>query len=336
MNYYVRKIIWVAAIIFSCLIHSYAYATPDSCSTTGGKYTTSGSLTTQRDMPVGQQTSSLNGAGTVYKLTCAAIGAADRDAYFVITVNASPVSGYSDVYPTNIDGLGVRFIINIENTSLCPAVENKVISNSKYNSTCHMNHGTTTSSDVTSSIIFVKTKAQIASGVVTTIPTVSTSYSMNADGYTSPIDDLWSSASVTITNIACTVASSDITKKFDDISLSKFTEVGSTPVSKDFDVELECDAGTNINVSMAGTQSSETSDSSILALTGAGDAGVAKGVGVQIAYAGVALKLNENIVLKQSSGGMESLPFTARYYQIADKVTAGSANSTATLNITYQ
>jgi type 1 fimbria pilin len=40
--------------------------------------------------------------------------------------------------------------------------------------------------------------------------------------------------------------------------------------------------------------------------------------------------------LKNSAGGQETFPITARYIQTKDKVTAGSANATATLNITYQ
>ena len=50
------------------------------------------------------------------------------------------------------------------------------------------------------------------------------------------------------------------------------------------------------------------------------------------------LKLDNNIVLKTSAGGQEFPPgtFTARYFQTKDNVTAGSANATATLNITYQ
>ncbi|MNN34232.1 Fimbrial protein [compost metagenome] len=48
------------------------------------------------------------------------------------------------------------------------------------------------------------------------------------------------------------------------------------------------------------------------------------------------LKLNNNILLKTSAGGQETLPFSARYYQTQTAIGAGLANSSATLNITYQ
>ncbi|MCL6720425.1 fimbrial protein [Klebsiella sp. T2.Ur] len=99
---------------------------------------------------------------------------------------------------------------------------------------------------------------------------------------------------------------------------------------------LNCDVGANINVSLSGTQNPDISDSSVLALTGQGGAGVAKGVGVQIVYNGAPLMLNNRIVLKTSSGGQETFPLTARYYQTRTTVSTGTANASATLNLTYQ
>ncbi|MOA33246.1 Type-1 fimbrial protein, A chain precursor [compost metagenome] len=74
----------------------------------------------------------------------------------------------------------------------------------------------------------------------------------------------------------------------------------------------------------------------MLALTNTGQAGTAGGMGVQLLYGGTPLKINNNIVLKATPGGQETLQFTARYYQTNKVVTPGKANSSATLNITYQ
>lgn len=73
-----------------------------------------------------------------------------------------------------------------------------------------------------------------------------------------------------------------------------------------------------------------------MALTGQGMTGTAKGVGVQLLYNGTPLVLNSRLLLKQSSGGLETLPFTARYYQTLTSVESGAANASATLNLTYQ
>lgn len=63
---------------------------------------------------------------------------------------------------------------------------------------------------------------------------------------------------------------------------------------------------------------------------------MAKGVGVQLLYNGSPFILNNRIVLKRSSGGQETFPLTARYYQTKTAVTTGKANASATLDLTYQ
>ncbi|WP_261109092.1 fimbrial protein [Serratia liquefaciens] len=139
-----------------------------------------------------------------------------------------------------------------------------------------------------------------------------------------------------ITSLACSLNSTSINVPLGDVLDIKFTAIGTTVGDKSFDVGLTCDKDARINVALAGTQNSDTTDTSVLALTNTGQAGTAKGVGVQLLYGGVPLKINNNIVLKTSPGGQETLPFTARYYQTQTPVGAGLANSSATLNITYQ
>ncbi|MHB7569440.1 fimbrial protein [Citrobacter braakii] len=141
-----------------------------------------------------------------------------------------------------------------------------------------------------------------------------------------------------VIQLACSLNSSTITVPLPDALGSAFTGRGTTKGDTAFTINLNCDAGTRINASLSGTQSAETSNNSILALSGAGTSGVASGIGIQLLYDNTPLKLNNNIVLKTSAGGQEFPPgaFTARYFQTKDNVTAGSANATATLNITYQ
>lgn len=139
-----------------------------------------------------------------------------------------------------------------------------------------------------------------------------------------------------ITSVACSLNSTSINVPLGDVSTVQFTAIGATVGDKTFDLGLNCDKEARINVALAGTQNTDTTDTSVLALTNAGQTGTAKGVGVQLLYGGVPLKINNNMVLKTSPGGQETLPFTARYYQTNQLVTAGKANSSATLNITYQ
>ncbi|MCY9799457.1 hypothetical protein B9P84_02925 [Citrobacter braakii] len=141
-----------------------------------------------------------------------------------------------------------------------------------------------------------------------------------------------------VIQLACSLNSSTITVPLPDALGSAFTGRGTTKGDTAFTINLNCDAGTRINASLSGTQNAETANDSILALSGAGTSEVASGIGIQLLYDNTPLKLNNNIVLKTSAGGQEFPPgaFTARYFQTKDNVTAGSANATATLNITYQ
>ncbi|CAI0881683.1 Type-1A pilin [Serratia quinivorans] len=134
----------------------------------------------------------------------------------------------------------------------------------------------------------------------------------------------------------CTLTNTAIDVSLGSISAAKLTAVGSTFGEKTFDVGLNCDPGLKVSVSLSGTQSAETTDSSVLALTGAGQIGVASGLGVQILSDGTLLKRDTNLLVKTVAGGKDSLPFSARYYQTKKDVTGGRANTTATLNITYQ
>ncbi|WP_288791376.1 fimbrial protein, partial [uncultured Enterobacter sp.] len=143
----------------------------------------------------------------------------------------------------------------------------------------------------------------------------------------------------TINALACTVNTPQLTFPIGDIPASAFgSVVGTTPTGAQNtqNLGLTCAAGTNINVSLSGIQNPDSANTSVMALTGQGNAGTAKGVGVQLIYNGTPLVMNSRLFLRQSAGGQETLPLTARYYQTLTRVESGSANASATLNLTYQ
>lgn len=143
-------------------------------------------------------------------------------------------------------------------------------------------------------------------------------------------------SAASIIPISCSLSNTSINVVLSSISADKLTAVGTTTGDKSFNVNLDCDKDTKVSVSLAGTQNAETTETSVLALTSAGQSGIATGVGVQLLYDGTALKRGTNVRLKTASGGKETLSFSARYYQTKKDVTVGRANTTATLNITYQ
>lgn len=139
--------------------------------------------------------------------------------------------------------------------------------------------------------------------------------------------------------VACSITTPTLTFPIGNIWVAKFgSTVGTIPAGSQTtqNLGLACDTSANINVSLAGTQSPDVANSSVLALTNQGSAGVASGVGVQLLYNGTPLSINNRIVLKRSAGGQETFPLTAQYYQTKNTVTTGTANTSATLNITYQ
>lgn len=142
-----------------------------------------------------------------------------------------------------------------------------------------------------------------------------------------------------ITVLACSLTSQVINFNLGDINASEFSDQpGFSPAKSDTqNLGLNCDASANINVELMGTPNPDAlSAPGVLALNGQGTSGTADGVGVQIIYNTVPLQLNNRIVLKRSTGGLETFPLVARYYQTKPIVKPGSANATATLNITYQ
>lgn len=151
--------------------------------------------------------------------------------------------------------------------------------------------------------------------------------------------DIPISFSSPVSVVACSIKTPNLVFPIGNILASTFgTTIGTIPsgAQNTQSLGLDCDAGANINVSLSGTQNPDVGTTSVLALTGQGNSDVAKGVGVQILYNGSPLVLNNRIVLKQSSGGQETFPLTARYYQTKTSVTTGTANASATLNLTYQ
>lgn len=143
----------------------------------------------------------------------------------------------------------------------------------------------------------------------------------------------------TIIPVACSIMTPNLTFPIGNILASTFgSSIGTTPsgAQNTQSLGLNCDAQANINVSLSGTQNPDVGTTSVLALIGQGNPGVAKGVGVQIVYNGTPLSLNSRVVLKRSAGGQETLPLVARYYQTKTAVATGTANASATLNLTYQ
>ncbi|HEY2452230.1 MAG TPA: hypothetical protein VGI71_06355 [Scandinavium sp.] len=269
-------------------------------------------FTVQRDTPVGTTIGTISVPASGQEvLACDSDNSSFYYAMLLFTTPSS-ISGY---YNTNVPGVGVK-MSGFSN----PAT------------VYYMGIGGNTDAKVRT-VEFVKT-GDIVSGVTSSglFAAIQTS-----DQSTKAVS--YNMAATTITQVACAITTPNLSFPIGDVPASSFgTSVGTTPsgAEKTQNLGLNCDAGANINVSLSGTQNPDVATDSVMALTGQGNAGVAGGVGVQLLYNGSPLELNNRIVLKQSSGGQETFPLTARYYQTKTSVTTGSANTSATLTLTYQ
>ncbi|MCL4634401.1 fimbrial protein [Burkholderia sp.] len=146
----------------------------------------------------------------------------------------------------------------------------------------------------------------------------------------------------------CTVATPQVSVPMGSVSLAMFKGVGATTFTHPFDISLTCSGGSNGTSTKAFVTLTDVTTpgntSTTLSLT---KDSTATGVGIQV--------LKDNLLLgfgpdSAAVGNMNQwyagtvaqgqaqlrIPLSARYVQIAEKVTPGSANARATFTMSYQ
>lgn len=162
-----------------------------------------------------------------------------------------------------------------------------------------------------------------------------------------------SNANVIIKATGCTADVSGINFAFGNLDASIFETQKTVSAPATQDVNLSCEPGTNVSLTVTAAAASEDTTGTLITLENAGGAGIADGIGVQLGLksrlydsGSDGLPLNTSIPLITStrgsgavtSGGTESLEkltFSALYYKIKSTVTPGKANATATMTLTY-
>ena len=314
---------FIQAILLLCLLTGWNNSVrAGSCTTIIPQISTLsvGTINVQRDAPVGTVVFSGAASNTGSYLTGCSnplmLG-------FSMRYNNATLSSYGNhVYNTNISGIVIRF-------------SSKYVFENPANTFSY--NAQTSYVDWYGGKIELVVTGPVSSGALTPgvigVVTLQGSDGVYRDGLTTQL------TSGTINALACSITTPQLTFPIGDISASAFgTAIGTTPTGAQNtqNLGLTCTPGTNISVSLGGIQNPDSSNTSVMALTGQGMTGTAKGVGVQLLYNGTPLVLNSRLLLKQSSGGQETLPLTARYYQTLTSVESGAANASATLNLTYQ
>lgn len=327
----------MGGLLFLYSTHAWSYY---GCNTESAGVTINApTLVVQRDMPVGARLVASEFASPVTLLFSCPAGNTYPTGWQVLGVKATTVysgmtaDGGVRIYKTNIPGLGIQLA---------------GLSRAGGSGSGWVGRGDNIDGNVNqaafSSINGVFRKA--TGGAVVTFYKVG---DMSSGVLTQKVGSLilghegnWATPEVpvnitgmSVTVLACSLTTPTVAAPLGNVYATAFTGVGSTTGNVDFNLGLNCAAGTKVNVTMNGTQNTDTANTSVLALTGAGSAGVAKGVGAQILYNNTPLNIGTRLSLKTSAGGIETFPFKARYYQTLNNVLPGSANATATLSITY-
>lgn len=246
-----------------------------------------------------------------------------------VMLQGSPVAGYDHVYTTNVTGVGIRL--------------------SRYfdqNSVSYYPHDRSTTSDFGDfnaasrfqvelfKIATVTGNGPLAQGTYT-------QYYSVADGKSVLTTNLLGEG-ITIITPSCSVdlGSRNITVDFGKVPQSNFKGKGTTTGDRNFNIKLNCKAGQNaqntIYLRMDATQD-PSNEQGVLKITQAGT-GTATGVGIQVMDGGKnqPVKFGDDMLVGTSKDGDYVLPYTARYYQTADKVTPGRADGTATFTLDYK
>lgn len=171
--------------------------------------------------------------------------------------------------------------------------------------------------------------------------------------------DVASNVALTNTNVAikamgCNADVSSINFAFGSIKMAEFDSTTKIAAPDTQTVTLSCESGTNVSLSLNATPAAgNNGNNTVIALTGEGNTDVANGLGVQLGLQSSGynsgnngLPLNQNITLFTSSrngstytsGGtsaQEQLIFSASYFKTGSLVTAGSANASASITLTY-
>lgn len=274
-----------------------------------------GQVNVQRDTPVGATLATTVSTGYAQVQTLSDSGEVCPGNYAITYLSAieSPVSG---VFKTNLDGVGIK-VSGMPGNFTLPVYQNSGFYNLGYY------------------IISLVKTGEMTSGVLTPGLIAQAWFGSPGNYFTQISLDATSRVSV----LSCSLSSQVITFDLGTLSASEFSHaVGFSPQrTATQNIGLYCNPGANINIELKGTPNPDAAgEGSVLALTGQGGENTADGVGVQLLYNDIPLKMNNRMLLKQSPGGQEMFPVTARYYQTKTIVTAGEANATATLDITYQ
>jgi type 1 fimbria pilin len=143
-------------------------------------------------------------------------------------------------------------------------------------------------------------------------------------------------ANTRIIPVACGVTHNPPPVFLGDTLTTEFSGSGSYAREVPISIPLDCTAQTRVHITLEGA-SAGPGLPGVLALNNAADSGTAKGIGVQLLLEDRPVTLgSQHLVGTTTSDGTYHVNLVARYYQTHASLTGGVANSTATFTLSYQ
>lgn len=261
-------------------------------------------IVTQRDAPIGSVL-----ATTTSDPLRSAVYCANDYVYNGRFTRFTKSSSISDVYETNIPGIGIRIKMN---GKFFPFSIN-------------------TSRDT--SYFGGATIDLIKYGPSTTGSLTSGRFARTSYGNGNGIAD-FNIVSGTVQSATCSVSNPSITVPMGNEVKTIFKGISTTGPTKLFNINLICDRGTNLRFRVDGNKVS--TNNSVLSLNSSSGI-TASGIGIQILYNSNPLEIGSELALtKNSEGGVYRIPLAARYYQTGVNISSGIANAQATFTMTYK
>lgn len=312
------KKILLTGVVF--LLATYSLPSMATCSALNGwsgktiSFNFPATIPVQRDLPVGGTISSISTplvAGSQEYLSCTGVSTLLNSGYLNGWV--PPVTG---ITPTNVPGVGIRITLVNQATPRVVPFELATIG------------GTYSLINANWTVELIKTgpvsAGQIALGRYAGFAVKSAYW----------ITYIEAGSGGQIVPVSCSVSNTAISVPLGEVNVSQFIGPGSTPKTYNFNVALDCDAGTKVNITLDGTHDS-SGIPGVLALSPSAGT-VAQGAGVQLLHGGTPVALGVPIATgTAATAGNYNIPLVAQYYQTADTVRPGVANSAATFTMTY-
>lgn len=280
------------------------------------------SLSVGRDTPVGTTLwQQMKNAGiSVSNVTCQV----QKD----VTVTGTLVPGYTNMYQSGVEGIGVRFSVTTNYSGQLVTVPVTQTYSVPVNGTME--------NDIRADFIVT---GPVKSGSSLNLPSMQIAFSgscFNSVNYTQTL-----TGNTAVTSNTCSVTTPTLTFQLPRAYSKDLASVGSTTGDTVVPLDLNCPAGVKVGVTITDAVNPANRSSTLSLAPGSS----AAGVGMQILNGTTAVSFGPDSaaggtvnqwIAGTSAGGAMRVPLTARYVRSSGTLVPGSVNGKATFTMSYQ